>query len=164
MREQIKDLETRLDEQSFTISQLNQEVDEQKNASAQLRYLSEEAERLLQENQRQLNLKKDELRAQEEKILKLEKKICMFYIQLQKQVKTKYFFLVELQEVNKVIKDDLLVVRSTVQTIDQEKDSLSNQLDLKSEENLHLTQEINAKIRQIEELNMFVADLEAALE
>jgi hypothetical protein len=42
-----------------------------------LRYLSEEAERLVQENQRQLNLKKEELRAQEDKTLRLEKKFCM---------------------------------------------------------------------------------------
>jgi hypothetical protein len=42
-----------------------------------LRYLSEEAERLVQENQTQLNLKKDEVRTQEEKIIRLEKKICM---------------------------------------------------------------------------------------
>ena len=77
LREQIRDLENQLSERSFAITQLNQELDDQKSASAQLRYLSEEAERLVQENQRQLNLKKDELRAQEEKIIKLEKKICM---------------------------------------------------------------------------------------
>jgi len=76
LHEQIKALENKLDEQSFTISQLNQELNEQKNASAQLRYLSEEAERLVQENQIQLNSKKDEVRTQEEKIIRLEKKIC----------------------------------------------------------------------------------------
>ncbi len=81
LHQQIKDLENKLDEQSFTISQLNQELNDQKDASAQLRYLSEEAERLVQENQRQLHLKKDEIRTQEEKIIRLEKKICMFYIQ-----------------------------------------------------------------------------------
>jgi hypothetical protein len=43
-----------------------------------LRYLSEEAERLVQDHQRQLNLKKDELRAQEDKTLRLEKKLCMY--------------------------------------------------------------------------------------
>jgi hypothetical protein len=73
----MKNLETKLDEQSFTISQLNQELNDQKTTSSQLRYLSEEAERLVQEHQRQLNLKKDELRAQEEKTLRLEKKLCM---------------------------------------------------------------------------------------
>jgi len=67
-----------LDEQSFTISQLNQELNDQKTTSSQLRYLSEEAERLVQENQIQLNLKNDEVRTQEEKIIRLEKKICRF--------------------------------------------------------------------------------------
>lgn len=68
-------MERKLDEQSFTISQLNQDNNDQKNTSAQLRYLSEEAERLLQENQSQLNLKKDDVRTLEEKIIRLEKKI-----------------------------------------------------------------------------------------
>jgi septal ring factor EnvC (AmiA/AmiB activator) len=77
LREQIKDFENKFDEQSFTISQLNQELNDQKTTSSQLRYLSEEAERLVQENQRQLNLKKEELRAQEDKTLRLEKKLCM---------------------------------------------------------------------------------------
>jgi len=35
---------------------------------------------------------------------------------------------------------------------------------LKSEENLHLTQELNSKIRRIEELSMMIAELETALE
>jgi len=70
----------------------------------------------------------------------------------------------ELQETNKAIKDDFHVIRTTVQTLDKEKDRLCGEIDLKTEENLHLNQEVNAKIRQIEELNMMVAELEAALE
>ncbi len=73
-------------------------------------------------------------------------------------------YLDELQETNKGIKDDFHVVRSTVQTLDKEKDRLCSELDLKAEENLHLIQEMNAKIRRIEELNMIIAELEAALE
>ena len=74
--EQIKQLENQIREQSFTISQLNQELGEQKTTSTKLRYLSEEAEGLVQENQRQLAFKQDEVRSQEDKILRLEKKIC----------------------------------------------------------------------------------------
>ena len=74
--DQNKELETKIDEQSFTIAQLTQELNDQKTTSAQLRFLSEEAERLVQENQRQLNLKKDEIRLQEEKSNRLEKKLC----------------------------------------------------------------------------------------
>lgn len=72
-------MESKLDEQSFAISQLNQELNDQKTTSSQLRYLSEEAERLVQENQRQLSIKKEELRVQEEKNLRLEKKLCTFH-------------------------------------------------------------------------------------
>ncbi|CAM4753973.1 unnamed protein product [Rotaria magnacalcarata] len=146
LREQIKAFESKFDEQSFTISQLNQELNDQKTTSSQLRYLSEEAERLVQENQRQLNLKKEELRAQDDKILRLEKKLY------------------DIQETNKDIKDDFHAVRTTVQTLDKEKDRLCSELDLKAEENLHLIQEINSKTRRIEELNMMVAELEAALD
>ena len=163
LNEQIKDLENKLDEQSFTISQLTQELNDQKTTSSQLRFLSEEAERLVQENQRQLNLKKEELRAQEEKTIRLEKKLCTF----KRDEKSKddfFFFLDEIQEANKGIKDDFHVVRNTVQTLDKEKDRLCSELDLKAEENLHLIQEMNSKIRRIEELNLMVSELEAALE
>ncbi|CAF0946900.1 unnamed protein product [Adineta ricciae] len=146
LREQIKDFESKLDEQLFTTSQLNQELNDQKTTSSQLRFLSEEAERLVQENQRQLNLKKEELRVQEEKTLRLEKK------------------LLDLQETNKDIKDDFHVVRATVQTLDKEKDRLCGELDLKAEENLHLIQEINSKTRRIDELTMMITELEAALD
>ncbi|CAF4383321.1 unnamed protein product, partial [Rotaria sp. Silwood2] len=112
LREEMKNFESKLDEQSFTISQLNQELNDQKTTSSQLRYLSEEAERLVQENQRQLNLKKEELRAQEDKALRFEKKLY------------------ELQEANKGIKDDFHVVRTTVQTLDKEKDRLCCERDL----------------------------------
>ena len=163
LREQIKDFESKLDEQSFTISQLTQELNDQKTTSSQLRYLSEEAERLVQENQRQLNLKKEELRAQEDKTLRLEKKFCM-KISFTKISFTLIFYLDELQDANKGIKDDFHIVRSTVQTLDKEKDRLCGELDLKAEENLHLIQEMNSKTRRIEELNMMIAELEAALE
>ncbi|CAF3705141.1 unnamed protein product [Rotaria socialis] len=146
LRQQIQDLENKVHEQSFTISQLNQEINDQKTALTQMRYLSEEAERLVQENQRQLNSKKDEIRAQEEKIIRLEKKIY------------------ELQEANKAVRDDYQVVRTTVQTLDKDKDRLCGEIDLKSEENLHLTQEINSKTRRIEELNMMVEELQSALD
>ncbi|CAF3816066.1 unnamed protein product [Rotaria magnacalcarata] len=146
LRQQIQDLENKVHEQSFTVSQLNQEINDQKTALTQMRYLSEEAERLVQENQRQLNSKKDEIRAQEEKIIRLEKKIY------------------ELQESNKAIRDDYQVVRTTVQTLDKDKDRLCGEIDLKSEENLHLTQEMNSKTRRIEELNMMENDRSALVE
>ena len=128
-----------------------------------MRFLSEEAERLVQENQDQLSLKKDEIRTQEEKIIRLEKKNCKFSLQKNDKLR-KFFRLDELQEANKGLKDDFHIVRATVQTLDKEKDRLCGEFDLKSEENLHLTQELNAKIRRIEELTMMGGELETALE
>jgi len=73
-------------------------------------------------------------------------------------------YLDELQDANKGIKDDFHVVRTTVQTLDKEKDRLCSELDLKAEENLHLIQEMNSKTRRIEELSLMISELEAALE
>lgn len=70
----------------------------------------------------------------------------------------------EYQEINKALKEDFQVLRGTAQTLDKEKDRLSGEFDLKSEENLHLTQELNAKIRRIEELNMIISEIQAGLE
>lgn len=128
-----------------------------------MRYLSEEAERLLQENQTQLNLKKDEVRSLEDKIARLEKKLRTSIFN-QMHVLLILFILDELHEANKAIKDDFQVARGTVQTLDKEKDRLCREIDLKSEENLHLTQELNAKIRRIEELNMTITEFESSLE
>ena len=165
LHEQIKRLEEQIHEQSFTIAQFNQELNDQKSTSAKLRYLSEEAEDLVQENQRQLNFKQDELRSQEEKILRLEKKICRSdgaMIVVENWLR--FLFADDLQEVNQNLKDDFHRSRATVQTLDTERDRLSNELDLKSEENLHLVQELNAKTRQIEELNLNLAELDGSLE
>ena len=159
----MKDFEVKFDEQSFTIAQLTQELNDQKTTSAQLRFLSEEAERLVQENQRQLSLKKEELRAQEEKSNRLEKKLCES-TKSTNHLSTSLVRLDDMQEMNKGMKDDFHVVRSTVQTLDKEKDRLCSELDLKAEENLHLIQEMNAKTRRTEELNLMIAELEAALE
>ena len=55
------------------------------------------------------------------------------------------FKLDDLQETNKALKDDFHIVRNTVQTLDKEKDRLCAEIDIKSDENLHLNQELNAK-------------------
>ncbi|CAF1050976.1 unnamed protein product [Didymodactylos carnosus] len=146
LHEQIDQLENKLREQSFAISQINQELGDQKSTSTQLRFLSEEAERLVQEHQRQLSLKKEEIRSADEKALRLEKKLY------------------DLQETNKGIKDDFNIVRTTVNTLDKEKDRLCSEIDIKTEENIHLIQELNSKTRRIDELNMMTAELEAALD
>lgn len=70
----------------------------------------------------------------------------------------------DLQETNKALKDDFHIVRNTVQTLDKEKDRLCAEIDIKSDENLHLNQELNAKIRRIEDLGITVNELESALE
>jgi chromosome segregation ATPase len=74
------------------------------------------------------------------------------------------FRLDELHETNKGMNNEFHVVRSTVQTLDKEKDRLCSELDGKAEENLHLIQEMNAKIRRIDELSLMLVELEAALE
>jgi len=144
--EQIKQLENQIREQTFTIGQLKQELNDQKSTSTKLRYLSEEAEGLVEENQRQLAFKQDEVRSQEEKILRLEKKIH------------------DLQEANQLTKDELHRARARIQTLDVDKDQLAHQLDLRAEENLHLGQELKSKSREIESSHLNVAEIETALD
>lgn len=71
-------MEKKYDEQSFQLAKLNQELSEQKAASAQLRYLSDEAERLLKETQRQLNAKKEEIHNLQDINIRLERRNRMF--------------------------------------------------------------------------------------
>jgi chromosome segregation ATPase len=73
-------------------------------------------------------------------------------------------FLDELHEANNALKDDFHVVRNTVQTLDKEKEHLCSAIDLKTDENLRLTQEVNSKVRRLEELNRMLSELESALE
>lgn len=65
---------------------------------------------------------------------------------------------------NQLTKDELHRARATIQTLDAEKDRLAHQLDLKAEENLHLTQELKSKSREIESSNLNVVEVESALE
>ena len=74
------------------------------------------------------------------------------------------FKLDDLQETIKALKDDFHIVRNTVQTLDKEKGRLCAEIDIKSDENLHLNQELNAKIRRIEDLGITVNELESTLE
>ena len=60
--------------------------------------------------------------------------------------------------------DDIHRARATIQALDDEKTRLGDELDLKSEQNVHLTQDVNAKIRRIEEMNRIMAEVEGALE
>jgi len=101
------------------------------------------------------------LKLKKTKLFDLKRKFVSFKIFLFYNLN---LILDELQETNKGLRDDFQVVRTTVQTLDKEKDRLCGEIDLKSEENLHLTQEINSNIRRIEELNMMVAELQTALE
>lgn len=69
-----------------------------------------------------------------------------------------------MQEINQNTKDDLHRAHSNLRVLDAEKDRLGHELDLKAEEVLHLTQELKAKNREIEALNLNAAEMEAALE
>ena len=94
----------------------------------------------------------------------MEKKLRRKSFEYQQEDFTYLLIVDELHEANKALKEDFQAVRGTAQSLDKEKDRLCGEIDLKSEENLHLTQELNAKIRRIEELNMRITELESAFE
>ena len=76
LRCQLGRLEAKLHEQNFHLAQTTQDLNDQKSTSTQIRILAEESERALDDQQRQLQFKNDELHEAEKNIYKLEQKLC----------------------------------------------------------------------------------------
>jgi centrosomal protein CEP135 len=75
LQAQIEQLESKANAQSYQLAQANQELNDQKSASTQVKILAEDSERALEEQRRQLNFKNDELNKLEQSKLRLEQKI-----------------------------------------------------------------------------------------
>ena len=78
LQSQLEQLESKLHEQNYHLAQTAQDLNDQKSTSTQIRMLAEESERALDDQQRQLQLKCDELNDLEQKNYKLEQKLCNF--------------------------------------------------------------------------------------
>ncbi|CAF0708300.1 unnamed protein product [Brachionus calyciflorus] len=146
LQNQLNQLENRIQTQTYHLAQTEQDLNEQKSASTQIRYLAEEGERALEEQRRQLAIKTDELHQYEQIKYRLEQKI------------------VDLQELNRTLKDEINSLRQTISILDKDKDKLLTSIDEKTVENVTFKQELANKHRRIDELNSQLTQLDAALD
>lgn len=146
LQNQLEQLENKIQTQNYHMAQAEQDLHEQKSASSQIRYLAEESERALEEQRRQLAIKTDELNQYEQIKFRLEQKI------------------VDLQELNRTLKDEINSLRMSIGSLDKDKDKLLASIDEKTVENVTFKQELASKHKRIDELNSQLAQLDAALD
>ncbi len=146
LQNQLEQLESKLHAQNYHLVQTTQDLNEQKSTSTQIRLLAEDSERALEEQRRQLTIKNDELHQLEQSKFKLEQK------------------LIDVQELNRSLKDEINALRSTIQALDKDKDKLLITIDEKTVENVTFKQELASKHRRIDELNQQLAQLDNALD
>ncbi|RNA09164.1 hypothetical protein BpHYR1_001033 [Brachionus plicatilis] len=146
LQNQLEQLENKIQTQNYHMTQTEQDLYEQKSASSQMRYLAEESERALEEQRRQLAIKTDELSQYEQIKFRLEQKI------------------VDLQELNRTLKDEINSLRMNIGSLDKDKDKLLASIDEKTVENVTFKQELASKHKRIDELNSQLTQLDAALD
>lgn len=146
LQNQLEQLENKIQTQNYHMVQAEQDLHEQKSTSSQMRYLAEESERALEEQRRQLAIKTDELNQYEQIKFRLEQKI------------------VDLQELNRTLKDEINSLRMNIGSLDKDKDKLLASIDEKTVENVTFKQELASKHKRIDELNSQLAQLDAALD
>ena len=146
LQSQLGQLDAKVQAQNYHLAQTTQDLNEQKSTSTQIRLMAEDSERALDELRRQLGLKHEEVHNFEQATFRLEKK------------------LMDLQEINRSLKDEINSLRMTVHALDKDKDDLLGALDEKAVENVALKQDLADKMRDVDELNQQLAQLDAALD
>lgn len=146
LQNQLEQLENKIQTQTYHLVQTEQDLNDQKSTSTQIRYLAEESERALEEQRRQLAIKSDELHQLEQCKFRLEQKI------------------VDLQDLNRSLKEEVNGLRITITALDKDKDKLLMSIDEKTVENVTFKQELACKHRRIDELNVQLTQLDAALD
>ena len=146
LQNQLDQLDSKLQAQNYHLVQTTQDLNDQKSTSTQIRLLAEDSERALDELRRQLGIKHEELHNFEQANFRLEKK------------------LMDSQELNRSHKDEINSLRMTVHSLDKDKDDLLMASDEKAVENVTLKQDLASKLREVDELNQQLAQLDAALD
>jgi centrosomal protein CEP135 len=146
LRDQLNQMDGKLQEQNYQLVQTEQDLNDHKSASTQIRMMAEDSERALDEHRRQLCKKNDEIQSLEQANYRLEQK------------------LIDMQELNRSLKDELNNLRMTIGALDKDKDKLLVTIDEKTVENVQMKQELTAKHRRVDELNTQLAQLDTALD
>lgn len=85
LQNQLEQLESKVQAQNYQLAQTNQDLNEQKSTSTQIRILAEDSERALDELKRQLAIKNDELHNIEQANFRLEAKLSKLNIVVEVQ-------------------------------------------------------------------------------
>ncbi|KAJ8298507.1 hypothetical protein KUTeg_025038 [Tegillarca granosa] len=110
------------------------------------RMVAEETEKSLEDAQKRLARKENDIQAQEEKICHLEDRLA------------------ELNRVSQMSREEISQLRSTITSLDREKDSLQHAIDQKTEKCAGLNEDILYKEKTLSDLKIRVSELEAQLE
>jgi ABC-type uncharacterized transport system auxiliary subunit len=75
LKNELDEMDSKLKAQSYQLVQTTQDLNDQKSASSQIRFLAEESENALEEQRIQLKIKNDEIQKLEQQKFHLEQKL-----------------------------------------------------------------------------------------
>ncbi|KAL8598704.1 hypothetical protein ACOMHN_033268 [Nucella lapillus] len=140
-----KAYEEQTKDQILRLNQMDEEVARAKAAAAQLRLLVEDAEKSLDEARHRLARREKELQSQQERCAALEDQLS------------------HTQHSLTVQRDEFSAMRSTLVSVDREKDALQMAVDEKTEKVSVMNAELHDRERILSDLKVRVGELEAQL-
>ncbi|XP_041463887.1 testis-specific gene 10 protein-like isoform X2 [Lytechinus variegatus] len=146
MQAMINTLEEQVRTQVFRIEEAKEDASSSKAQASKLRLIADQTEHSVEEYQRRLHIKSNDLQIAEERIVRLEERIT------------------DMNANNALLREEINELRGTVSSIDREKDALQIAVDEKTERSLDLERELMDRGRTIADLRATVTDLEARLE
>ncbi|CAL8256272.1 unnamed protein product [Merluccius merluccius] len=145
LKENREAAEEELQTRSSALVHSAEEVAQHRAESSALRLLQEQMERSLSDVQHRLTVKTNELHAAQKHIGQLEEKLG------------------ELSGVGSCHKEEVAVLHKSITTLDQEKDALQDDVDLKTERLVELQEELARKEKTLEDLRTTVTNMDSSL-
>ncbi|XP_064637968.1 testis-specific gene 10 protein-like isoform X2 [Lineus longissimus] len=145
LKEMMISLEDQLKNQSMSLAETREESSQNKATATQMRLLTDQAERSLDEQQRRLARKESELRTANEKYKILEDRMS------------------DMSRINQDTRDEVSRLRATIGALDREKDSLQTMVDDKTERLAMLEDDVKNKDQSLSDLQITCSSLETRL-
>ncbi|XP_028406798.1 centrosomal protein of 135 kDa-like isoform X2 [Dendronephthya gigantea] len=146
LKKSVSDLDEQLRQTSSKFVSCRDTTLEREAEANKMRLIAEQAERSVEDCQRQLARKNDDLRENDEKLESMEERID------------------EMEKVNSALRQDIVKLRGTVKSLDIEKDNLQQQVDEKTERVMALEARRTKQDKNENELKLTIDDLEAKLQ
>ncbi len=125
----LDSLEAQLREQQVLCNKYQDEAAQHKTTATQMRLLTEQAERTLDDNTATLNRKEQELRSTEDKMTTLEHQLDSMTV------------------TSRGDRDEITTLRATIAALDREKDLLQGQVDERTERIAQLEQDLSLTVQ-----------------